>query len=186
MLKQAPKTGDHKRSLLSRAGVAQAVTAPEPSEEVWIEVIQKMDAVYAELVENQVELEAKNAALEEAQQLIGGVFASMTDVLAVCDRLGRIQRANVALERVTGRRESELIGQKLTSIFTPGCITAVEAMLARLRDDGGVADCEVALCDSSGVSAPFAMNCSARYDHKGRYAGGVMVGRPARRAAPRL
>ncbi len=189
MLKPAPKSEAQEQSLLARAGVAHAVTSAEPSEEVWIEVIQKMDAVYAELVENQVELEAKNAALEEAQQLIASVFASMTDVLAVCDRMGRIQRVNLALERMTGRREAQLIGQPLTSVFVPESVAAVEEMLAKLRDDGIVADCEVALRDYNGASAPFAMNCSARYDHKGRFAGGVMVGRPLgelRRAYKRL
>ncbi len=184
------KSEDPERSLLSRAGVAQAVArAPEPSEEAWIEVIQKMDAVYAELVENQVELEQKNAALEEAQALIASVFASMTDVLAVCDRSGRIQRVNPAFEEAAGRGERELIGQPIASVFTPESVAAVQDMLGRLRDEGVVADCEVALSDGSGALAPFAMNCSARFDHKGRFAGGVMVGRPLgelRRAYKRL
>ncbi len=182
------KSEDRDRSLLSRAGVAVGV-APEPAEEVWIEVIQKMDAVYAELVENQVELETKNAALEEAQQLIASVFASMTDVLAVCDRLGRIQRVNLALEQVTGRKEPDLIGHPLASVFMPESVAAVQDMLAKLRDDGALADREVALRDKSSAAAPYAVNCSARFDHKGRFAGGVMVGRPLgelRRAYKRL
>lgn len=182
------KSEDRDRSLLARAGVAVGA-APEPAEEVWIEVIQKMDAVYAELVENQVELERKNAALEEAQQLIGSVFASMTDVLAVCDRLGRIQRVNLALEQVTGRKEADLIGHPLASIFMPESVAAVQDMLAKLRDDGALTDREVSLRDKSGAAAPYAVNCSARFDHKGRFAGGVMVGRPLgelRRAYKRL
>jgi two-component system, NtrC family, sensor histidine kinase HupT/HoxJ len=184
------KPKEHERSLLSRAGVTQAVArAPEPSEEAWIEVIQKMDAVYAELVEHQVELEKKNAALEEAQQLIASVFASMTDVLAVCDRAGRIQRINPAFEKAAGRQEQQLIGEQLTSTFMPDSVTTVQDMLARLRDGGAVADCEVALRDASGAPAPFAVNCSARFDRKGRFAGGVMVARPLgelRRAYKRL
>jgi two-component system sensor histidine kinase HupT/HoxJ len=184
------KPEDHDKSLLSRAGVAHAVArAPEPSEEAWIEVIQKMDAVYAELVENQVELEKKNAALEEAQALIASVFASMTDVLAVCDRAGRIQRVNPAFEKATDCREADLCGRPLTSVFTPESVALVQEMLANLRDGGAAADCEVALRDENGAALPFAMNCSARFDHKGRFAGGVMVGRPLselRRAYKRL
>jgi two-component system, NtrC family, sensor histidine kinase HupT/HoxJ len=189
MMKPNPHPDNHEQSLLARAGVAQAVSLGEPSEDAWIEVIQKMDAVYAELVQNQVELESKNAALEEAQTLISSVFSSMTDVLAVCGRSGGIQRVNLALERVTGKSEAELAGQPLAAIFGPESTAKVEQMLAKLRVDGALADCEVSLRDASGAPAPFAMNCSARFDHKGRYAGSVMVGRPLgelRRAYKRL
>ncbi len=189
MMKPNPNPGSHDQSLLARAGVAQAVSLGEPSEDAWIEVIQKMDAVYAELVQNQVELESKNAALEEAQTLISSVFSSMTDVLAVCGRSGGIQRVNLALEQVTGKSEAELAGQPLAAIFDAESAAKVEQMLAKLRVDGALADCEVSLREASGAPAPFAMNCSARFDHKGRYAGSVMVGRPLgelRRAYKRL
>jgi two-component system, NtrC family, sensor histidine kinase HupT/HoxJ len=189
MLNEAPKSRSHEHGLVARAGVAQTVSLGQPNEEAWIEVIQKMDAVYAELVKNQVELESKNAALEEAQMLIASVFASMTDVLAVYDRSGRIQRVNLALERVTGLQEEDLIGHPLSAIFAPGSFRIVEKLLANLRQEGAVADCEAELREESGAAAPFAMNCSARFDHKGRYAGGVIVGRPLgelRRAYKRL
>jgi two-component system, NtrC family, sensor histidine kinase HupT/HoxJ len=189
MMKPAPDPAAREQSLLTRAGVAQAVSLDQPGEDAWIEVIQKMDAVYAELVQNQVELEAKNAALEEAQTLISSVFSSMTDVLAVTGRSGRIQRVNHALEQVTGLSEAELTGQPLAAIFSADCAAQAEQMLAKLRVEGTVADCEVNLKDKSGAPAPFAVNCSARFGHKGRYAGAVMVGRPLgelRRAYKRL
>ncbi len=173
-----PKPESHPSSLLSRAGVAYTVNLTNPGEEVWIEVIQKMDAVYAELVENQVELEQKNAALEDAQQLIASVFASMTDVLAIFDRSGRIQRVNVALEKVTGRKESALLGHPLSVLFVAESIPVAERMLTQLRENGTVIDCEASLCDEHEAPAPLAMNCSARFDHKGRFIGGVMTGRP--------
>ena len=78
--------GDKPRHLIDEAGVAYALTLNEAGEEAWIEVIQKMDAVYADLVHHQVELERKNAELEEAQQFIDGVLSAMTDVLVVSDR----------------------------------------------------------------------------------------------------
>jgi two-component system, NtrC family, sensor histidine kinase HupT/HoxJ len=189
MMKPSQGPVSQEQSLLARAGVAHAVSIGEPSEDAWIEVIQKMDAVYAELVQNQADLEGKNAALEEAQTLISSVFSSMTDVLAVCDRLGRIQRVNSALERATGLSEAELAGQPLSAIFDTQSADKAGQMLARLHVDGAVADCEMNLKDASGAPAPFAMNCSARFDHRGRYAGSVMVGRPLgelRRAYKRL
>ena len=103
--------------------------------------------------------------------------------------LGGIQRVNLALEQVTGKSEAELAGQLLAAIFDAESAAKVEQMLAKLRVDGALADCEASLREASGAPAPFAMNCSARFDHKGRYAGSVMVGRPLgelRRAYKRL
>jgi two-component system sensor histidine kinase HupT/HoxJ len=164
--------------LLERAGVAGQLVLSKPDEDAWIEVIQKMDEVYADLVQHQVALEYKNAALEDTQQFIASVLASMTDVLIVCDRAGRIQRVNRALEQVTGCGEAEIAGQPLAAIFMPHSLPVLEQMQEKVREEEGLADCEVALVDANGAPAPLAMNCSARFDHKGRYTGSVMVGRP--------
>lgn len=189
MLKTMPKSATQGSSLLSRAGVSHALAAADANEDVWIDVIRKMDSVYAELVENQVELERKNAALEDAQQLIASVLASMTDVLAVYDRFGRIQRVNLALEKLTGLSEARLLGQPLSSLFVPGSVSIAERMLTQLKEDGSITDCEVSLRDASGAATPLSLNCSARFDQKGRFIGGVMAGRPLgelRRAYKRL
>ncbi len=189
MLKRMPKSATQESSLLSRAGVAHTLAIADANEDVWIDVIRKMDSVYAELVENQVELEGKNAALEDAQQLIASVLASMTDVLAVYDRFGRIQRVNLALEELTGLNETGLLGQPLSSLFVPGSVPIAERMLTQLKEDGSFTDCEASLRDASGAAAPLSLNCSARFDQKGRFIGGVMAGRPLgelRRAYKRL
>ncbi len=43
---------------------------PEWSETAWIDVVRKMDEVYADLIRYEVDLERNNQALEEAQQFI--------------------------------------------------------------------------------------------------------------------
>ena len=63
---------------------------PPGGETAWIEVIQKMDEVYNDLLQYEVALEEKNAALEESHQFIESVLASMSDILIVCDRNGKI------------------------------------------------------------------------------------------------
>jgi two-component system sensor histidine kinase HupT/HoxJ len=166
------------RRLIQKAGVAGTLELNPVSEEAWIEVVQKMDAVYADLVHHQVELEHKNAALEEAQQFIGGVLAAMTDVLIVCDRNGRIERANAALEQLTGRAEAELIGEPLQTLFAKESGSLIERFADKLHGEAAIADHEVALIDKSGNPTPLAMNCSSRYDHKGRLVGFVLIGRP--------
>ena len=178
MLKAAPHDAVRERRLIYKAGVAGALELTPVSEEAWIEVVQKMDAVYADLVHHQVELERKNAALEEAQQFIGSVLAAMTDVLIVCDRNGRIERANAALVDLTGRSEGDLIGAPLHTLFADSSSPFIQRFADKLHGEVPLADHEVALIDKSGHPTPLAMNCSSRYDHKGRLLGFVLIGRP--------
>ena len=86
-------------------------------EEVWIEVIRKMDEVYNDLLQYEVALEEKNTALEESQQFVFSVLASMSDILVVCDRSGRIEVVNQALVAFSGKPEQALIGTPLFDLF---------------------------------------------------------------------
>ena len=164
--------------LIDQAGVADTIALNPPNEGAWIEVIEKMDQVYADLVHYQLELEEKNTALEEAQQFISSVLASMTDVLIVCDADGRIQRVNPAAERVTGRNEADLLGTPFDALFFEDSVHAVNHCLEQVRSDNSVVDREVALIGSDGAPAPLAVNFSSRYDHDGRWVGMVLIGRP--------
>lgn len=151
---------------------------PRGGEEAWIEVIQKMDEVYGDLVRSQTALESQHARLEEAQAFIGSVLAAMTDVLIVCDLAGRVQQVNAALLKLTGRAETELVGARLETLFADGGVDLVEKFRKLLLSEGQVADCELALRVGDRQTAPLATNCTARCDHKGRLVGMVLVGRP--------
>lgn len=146
-------------------------------EAAWIEVIRKMDETYADLVHYQIELEEKNSALEDAQGFIASVLASMTDVLIVCDVEGRVQQVNQALEELVGRREVELQGRSFLELMAPASRVEAEGFGARIRHEA-VHDCEIALIGQDGDDAPLAMNCTSRYDHRGRLVGMVLIGRP--------
>ncbi|MCU7854004.1 MAG: PAS domain-containing protein [Candidatus Thiodiazotropha sp. (ex Monitilora ramsayi)] len=149
----------------------------ESTESAWIDVIKKMDKVYADLVHYQVELEQKNAELEEAQQFIRSVLESMTEVLIVCDIQGRILQVNQALEDLTGKPESEWLHRPFNELFGLESLPLVEQFAEKLGDDA-IVDCEVNLQTLEGDSMPLAMNCSSRYDVKGRLLGMVLIGRP--------
>lgn len=164
-------------SLIAKAGVKNELDLSPDSESAWIEVIYKMDAVYADLVQYQINLEEKNSALEDAQRFISSVQSSMTDVLIVCDIQGNIQRANKALEELTGKSEQDLRGTPLQDLFAPDSIELVDSFLENLSIDT-IMDREVNLIDRSGELAPLAMNGSSRFDHKGRLVGMVLIGRP--------
>jgi len=159
--------------------VRRASEAPETisDESAWIEVIQRMDDIYADIVRYQVELEAKNASLEDAQQFIQSVISSMTDVLIVADTQGRIQQVNQALEALTGKTAGELMDQPLTVLFMPEYVPLAEDFAERIRTDV-VNDCEVELIGPGGEAAPIAINCTPRFDHDGRLSGLVLTGRP--------
>ncbi len=164
-------------SLARNAGVEEDLVLSPSTEIAWIEVIQKMESVYADLVRSQVQIEEKNAALEEAQQFIHSVLGSMTDVLVVCDLRGRIQQVNQALEELTGKRGATLLDQPLVSLFADESKGYVENIRGK-PDTDILVDYEVNLLDHDNVSVPLAMNCSNRYDADGRLVGMVLIGRP--------
>ena len=168
----------HSARLIDRAGVAHALVISPPSEEAWIEVIHRMDAVYADLVRNQLEVEEKNAALEEAQQFIVSVLAAMTDVLVVCDMDGRIVRVNAAAERILGIAGAALERRPLRAVFADGSRDFADRLPARMIGDDTVEDVEAALEGRDGAPVLLSVNCAARYDHAGRLVGFVLIGRP--------
>ncbi len=169
---------DAGNGLIDQAGVAEAIALNPDREEVWIEVIQKMEQVYSDLVRYQVELEEKNAALEDAHQFIASVLTSMTDVLLVCDADGRLQRVNFAAEKLIGEREAVMMDRDIASLFSADSVTTVQSFLEQIRSDRVIVDQEVSLLTKEGAPAPLAVNCTARYDHGGRLVGMVLIGRP--------
>ncbi len=164
-------------SLLARAGVDDVLALSPDTESAWVEVIQKMDEVYADLVGYQVELEQKNSELEEAHQFIRGVLASMTDVLLVVDARGRIRKVNKALKQLTGRESTQLLDSPVEHLFSEASRGRVRGFPEQIRA-GAIVDCEVDLVGADGDAAPLAMNCTPLYDHKGRLGGMVLIGRP--------
>jgi len=147
-------------------------------EAVWIDVIQKMDEVYTELVDSQTELEEKNLRLEEAHDFIGSVLAAMTDVLIVCDADGLIQQVNPALETIVARRERDLTGLPIAGLFDDKSQEAVCGFLHELMNGGMVAQRDVSLAGPDSQKALISVNCTPRRDHRGRLVGMVLVGRP--------
>ena len=156
-----------------------SATPPEAmSESTWIDVVHKMDEVYNELVQHEVELEQKNDALEESQQFIFSVLTSMSDLLVVCDRHGMIEEVNQALVNFTGKREDELKGARFISLFAePDSCAAAERVIARLVAEPAH-DLELQLRTRDGGATPVAFNFTARLSGAGKLLGAVITGRP--------
>jgi Signal transduction histidine kinase regulating C4-dicarboxylate transport system len=150
-----------------------ADTDPEitqAQETAWIEVIQKMEEVYSDLISYEIELEEKNSALEEAQRFITSVLSSVSDILVVCDPKGNIQQVNLAFLKLTDFAQVDLLGQPLAPLLA--------------EEKGGPADeagsdREVRFHTSDGgTSDPVALTRSPLLDHRGLPIGTVLTGRP--------
>lgn len=150
----------------------------ELGEQAWIEVIRKMDEVYNDLLQYEVALEEKNAALEESHQFIESVLESMSDILIVCDRNGAIVEVNSSLQHFAGKSADELERTPIFDLFADeGERDKARQLFARFPKDG-VHDCEFFLRAGDASTVPVSMNCTPRLSPTGKLIGMVVTGRP--------
>lgn len=158
----------------------------DAQETAWIEVIGKMEEVYSDLIQYDIELENKNTELEETQQFVSSVLSAMSDALIVCDIQGVIQQVNAAALDLTGFRRTELEGRAIGDVLkslqsgqpVAETIDFIEMALAN-QITGGSRDTDAYFIRKNGnASEPVSITCSTRVDHKGRAAGVVLIGRP--------
>ena len=147
-------------------------------EDVWMDVIHKMDEVYSDLLQYEVALEQKNAKLEESQQFILSVLTSMSDILVVCDRNGLIEDVNRSLLDFTGKELAALRGSSVFDLFADDVARAQARHLLTLYGEAGVHDCELPLRARDGSTVPVSLNCTPRYNAVGKSLGMVVTGRP--------
>jgi two-component system sensor histidine kinase HupT/HoxJ len=147
-------------------------------EATWLDVIQKMDEVYSKLVSDEVELEEKNAQLEQSQQFIFSLISAMSDVLIACNQDGSIEETNAALCELVGRSEEALRGIAVLDLLADQQSVQRwnEAMTHAVVREGEVV--EINLRDARGQVVPVDLNCTPRYNSVGRQVGRVLVGRP--------
>jgi two-component system sensor histidine kinase HupT/HoxJ len=147
-------------------------------EAVWIDVIQKMDEVYNDLLQYEVALEEKNAALEESQRFIVSVLGSMSDILFVCGRDGTIEDVNQSLVKLTGRGEDDLRGRPVIDLFADDA-SREQASRAFVHPTGEtVHELELQLRAADGVAMAVSLNGTPRHGASGKLLGMVFTGRP--------
>ena len=151
---------------------------PPGGEQAWIEVIQKMDEVYNDLLQYEVALEEKNAALEDSHQFIESVLASMSDILIVCDRNGNIDEVNASLCHFSGMDAKALEKTPVFNLFADDQERARAREVFSRFGREGVHDCELFLRAGDGSTVPVSMNCTPRLSQTGKLMGMVITGRP--------
>ncbi len=152
--------------------------ASAAGEHAWLEVIRKMDEVYHELLDYEVALEQKNAALEESQQFIFSVLTSISDILVVCNRSGVIEDLNPSLLELTGRSEAELRGTSLFDLFADAVSRRVIETHLAAHAGERLSDCELQMRGAGDQPVPVALSCTPRVSSAGRPLGVVVTGRP--------
>ncbi len=147
-------------------------------EATWLDVIHKMDEVYSKLVSDEVELEEKNAQLEQSQQFIFSLLSAMSDVLIACNQDGLIEETNAALCELVGCEEASLRGTPVRDLLADEqSLTRWQHAVERTAAHEGVV-VEINLRDAHGQALPVDLNCTPRRDSAGRLVGRVLVGRP--------
>ena len=162
---------------------ATSASAPSAAagvdESTWLDVIQKMDEVYSQLVADEIALEAKNAELEQSQQFIFSLLAAMSDVLVAINRDGRIEETNAALCALTGIDDATLRGTPLAAWMADAAASGRLAAALAQADDGAAGTVvELSLRGAGGLPVPVDFNVTPRRDAAGRRVGHVLVGRP--------
>lgn len=147
-------------------------------EDMWMDVIHKMDEVYSDLLQYEVALEEKNAKLEESQQFILSVLTSMSDIMVVCDRNGRIEDVNRSLVDFCGRPATELRGRPIYDLFADDLSHDAAREVLGSFGQQSVHDCELPLRAHDGSAVPVSLNCTPRYSSVGKSLGMVITGRP--------
>ncbi|MGE5493510.1 MAG: sensor histidine kinase [Actinomycetota bacterium] len=160
------------------SGAIMQAASDELGEQAWIEVIRKMDEVYNDLLQYEVALEEKNAALEESHQFIESVLASMSDILIVCDRNGHIDEVNSSLQHFSGKTAAELERTPVLDLFADDAERQRAKELFARSSREGVHDQEFFLRAGDGSTVPVSINCTPRLSQTGKLMGMVITGRP--------
>jgi two-component system, NtrC family, sensor histidine kinase HupT/HoxJ len=170
-------SASHPANLIELLSEGAGLPDNAQTENMWLEVIRKVDEVYSDLIRYEADLERKNAELEQAQQFISSVIASVSDILVVCDEHGLIVQVNPAFQRLIGSSEKKLLGGRIEDHLLEEDRLLVSRMISA-GVEGEVMECELRFLSASGAANLMAINCSARFDHVGRRVGAVLTGRP--------
>ncbi len=156
---------------------ALRLPAPQVEEGPWIEIIEKMELLYADLARMQTEAERKNEELRRAEAFADNIIRSMANALVATDRDLMITTANDACCTLLGYARGELLGKPLDAIFPEGAnpLRRGSEFWGRCRASGSATGLETALRTRSGEEIPVSLNASVMRDPAGEVMGTVLV-----------
>lgn len=165
------------RMLINRIGMPVIPSLDDAGESVWVDVIHRMDEVYAELLRNEADLEQKNADLEEAQSFISSVFASVSDILIVCSTDGIIRKVNPAFLNMVGGDDESVIGNSVFRYVVESDHHQAQRVIGA-GQEGHLVEADLSFLKADGTVECLAMRCAKLADNHSRQFGAVLTGRP--------
>jgi PAS domain S-box-containing protein len=144
----------------------------------WIEIIQRMESLYADLAWSQTDAERKNQELLQAKTFTDNVIRNMVNSLVVTNRESLITTANDACCQLLGYGRDELLNKSGAMIFaegTPSPFFRGSDLWQRCRTNGIATGVETSLKTRDGQEIPVSLNVSMMRDRSGRMIGTVLV-----------
>ena len=146
-------------------------------DQAWTDVLQAMDRTYAELVDYQEQLEARNAELTNLRHFLASIMTSISDYLIVTDRDGRIADASQSFRDALGRDIEALTGRSICTFFEGTDCDLVQAAISEVLSMRRDARISAELVTREGRD-PVEFRISPRLDRRGKATGVVLTGRP--------
>ena len=150
---------------------------PGIGDQAWSSVLQAMDRTYAELVDYQEELEARNAELTNLRHFLASIMTSISDFLIVADKGGRIEDASASFCHLLGLDASDLARWQLCDFFEgeecDRLIGTVGRVISMRREQSVSVDLK-----TPGGPDPVEFRISPRLDKRRKCTGVVLTGRP--------
>lgn len=160
-----------------KLGIPDPDTTTEFNDEAWTNVLAAVDRTYAELIAHQEKLEQQSEQLHELRRFIGSVMGSVSEIMAILDRDGRIEEVSASLASDSRLSAEELAGTDIAKLFESDSAAEVSRALEGLRLNRDAVRFEADLQTADGPS-PFEITLSARVNDSGRLIGAVLIGRP--------
>jgi len=178
---------EHRTSGDDTGGTVQA-PAVDPQESVWIEIIRRMESIYAQLAEAQSEAEERARELGEAKELADNIIRSMNDALVVLDAAGRITLVNAAAERLFGLHIEHLEGRPLEQLLPEDEREEWRwpRLSQRVQRREGLLEVETFCQDAAGSRIPCGVSGAGLRNRWGELMGAVLVVRDLREAKRRV
>jgi len=157
---------------------ASEILASQVEDGPWIEIIEKMELLYADLARMQTDAEKRNEELSRAKAFADNIIRSLVNSLVVTDGESVITMANDACRELLGYDKKELLGKPLGMIFAEGAAHPLRRgseFWQRCRTYGSASGLETALKTKGGEEIPVSLNASVMRDRAGDMIGVVLV-----------
>ena len=146
-------------------------------EEAWSDVLSAVDRTYAELVDYQEQLEARNTELMQLRAFLSSIMTSISDYLVVTGKDLRISDASASFCQAVGCAKDDLVGREIGEFLADA---HSERLLGTITRTIGMKSGETFEADLMTVSGhdPVEFKVAPRLDRRRRVTGIVLTGRP--------